>query len=99
MSPNKKSIPMMSVRIVIEPDGKSFFGWSPDLAGVMVEGDTEDQTKEHLREAIMVHIEGMLKSDLPLPPQILVQDSAQKSESSPVIVGDAVVLRWSFGTR
>lgn len=77
MNVDKKSITMMRIQIVIEPDGDYFFGWSPDLEGVMVEGDTEDDTKDILKEAILVHIEGMLKNNLPLPANILEQDSSR----------------------
>lgn len=76
----KQSIPMMRIEIVIEPDGDCFFGWSPDLEGIMVEGETEEETKNFLGEAILVHIEGLLKNNLPLPSQILVHESTHSKQ-------------------
>ena len=73
MTTEKNSI-SIKVQIVIEPDGDYFFGWSPDLEGVMVEGETEEETKNILREAILVHIENLFINELPLPSQIFVQE-------------------------
>ena len=78
MNADKQSI-SIKVEIVIEPDGDSFLGWSPDLEGVMVEGETEEETTKILRMAILVHIENMLTNELPLPSQI-VQEPRQPKQ-------------------
>ena len=41
----------MRISVVVEPDDKKFFCWSPDLDGVLVEGDTIKDTKSLLKEA------------------------------------------------
>ena len=78
MIADKPSI-SIKVQIVIEPDGDSFFGWSPDLEGAMAEGETEQETTKTLRMAIFVHMENMLKNELPLPSQI-VQEPGQPKQ-------------------
>ena len=42
---------LMRISVVVEPDDKKFFCWSPDLDGVLVEGDTIKETKSLLKEA------------------------------------------------
>ena len=56
----------IKVQIVIEPDGDSFFGWSPDPEGVMAEGETEEETTKILRMAILIHVENMVTAYAPV---------------------------------
>ena len=43
---------LMRISVVVEPDDKKFFGWSPDLDGVLVKGDTIKETKSLLKDLI-----------------------------------------------
>ncbi|MBM4177450.1 type II toxin-antitoxin system HicB family antitoxin [Candidatus Gribaldobacteria bacterium] len=55
-------------RAIIEPDeNKTFHGFVPILPGCHTFGDTIEQTKRNLREAITCHIQGLLKDKLPIP--------------------------------
>ncbi len=57
-----------SFRVVIEPDDpEGFHGFVPLLPGVHTVGDTVEQTKQNLREAILVHVEGLLKDGEEIP--------------------------------
>lgn len=57
-----------SFRVMIEPDDPSgFHGFVPLLPGVHTVGDTIEETKKNLREAIQVHVEGLLKDGEEIP--------------------------------
>ena len=60
----------MSVReymIIIEKAGRNFSAYAPDLPGCVAVGDTRRQTEISMREAMAIHIEGMMEDGLPLP--------------------------------
>lgn len=57
-----------SFRVMIEPDDpEGFHGFVPSLPGVHTAGDTIEETKKNLREAIQVHVEGLLKDGEEVP--------------------------------
>ena len=61
----------LQVSVVVEPDGGSFFGWSPDLEGVFVDGVSRKDAKSNLKRAILLHLETMLINGVPLPKTLL----------------------------
>lgn len=55
-------------RTIIEPDDpKGFHGFVPLLPGVHTCGDTIEEVKENLREAILCHVQGMIKDGIEVP--------------------------------
>ncbi len=55
-------------RIIIEPDEpKGYHGFVPLLKGVHTCGKTIEEVKKNLREAIICHIQGLLKDKQPIP--------------------------------
>jgi predicted RNase H-like HicB family nuclease len=57
-----------SFRVMIEPDDpEGFHGFVPLLPGIHTSGDTLEETKQNLREAIRVHLEGLLKDGEEVP--------------------------------
>jgi predicted RNase H-like HicB family nuclease len=54
-------------RVIIEPDGKKFHGYVPSLPGCHTFGETIEITKLHLREAIQVYVESVMKEGHPIP--------------------------------
>ena len=57
-----------SFRTIIEPDDPSgYHGYVPRLKGVHTTGNTIDEVKKNLREAIQCHMEGLLKDNIPIP--------------------------------
>ncbi len=49
-------------RIIIEPDEKNtFHGYVPSLRGCHTWGETIQETKKNLKDAIKCHIQGLLK--------------------------------------
>jgi len=59
----------MDYLVVIEPgnDG-SFSAYVPDLPGCVSCGDTVEEVKQLIAEAIAFHIEGLLRHGDPVPP-------------------------------
>lgn len=55
-------------RTIIEPDERGYHGFVPLLKGVHTVGDTIEETKKNLEDAIRVHIRGLLKDGI-IPPQ------------------------------
>ena len=53
--------------IVIEKAGKNYSAYSPDLPGCVATGRTVEETTANMREAVRMHIEGLLEDNLPVP--------------------------------
>ena len=53
--------------IVIEKAESNYAASVPDLPGCVAMGATLDETERLLREAIELHVEGMLEDGLPIP--------------------------------
>lgn len=55
-------------RTIIEPDDPSgYHGFVPALKGVHTAGDTIEEVKENLRDAITLHVQGLIEDGLPVP--------------------------------
>lgn len=55
-------------RVIIEPDeNNTFHGYVPSLKGCHTCGDTIEETKKNLKEAIKCHVQGMLMDNEPIP--------------------------------
>jgi predicted RNase H-like HicB family nuclease len=55
-------------RVMIEPDEPSgYHGFVPLLKGVHTQGETIQEVKRNLREAIICHLQGLLKDGEPIP--------------------------------
>ncbi len=58
----------MTFLVAIHKDSESSFGVSvPDLPGCVTAGDTIDEALTMAKEAITLHLEGMLDDDVELP--------------------------------
>lgn len=57
----------ISVRIVIEEDEDKFCATAPALPGLIIDGDTVEQTKDRVRDGIIVHLMTMAENGDPLP--------------------------------
>jgi predicted RNase H-like HicB family nuclease len=53
--------------IVIEDAGTNFAAYVPDLPGCIVTGKSTAEVERLIREAIEIHIEGMIEDGLPIP--------------------------------
>ncbi len=55
-------------RTIIEPDGPSgYHGFVPLLKGVHTQGETIAEVKKNLKEAIICHIQGLMKDNEHIP--------------------------------
>ena len=58
---------MSAYLVVIEGEGDSFSGYVPDLPGCVAAGDTADEVRELMHEAIPLHIESLRSHGEPVP--------------------------------
>jgi len=58
-----------SFEIVIEkePDDEGYFAYSPTIPGCFSNGETIEQTKHNIREAIAQHLESLRSRGEPIP--------------------------------
>jgi len=54
--------------IVVEQTPTGFSAYSPDLPGCVAAGATRAEVEEMMRTAIALHLEGMRKDGLAVPP-------------------------------
>ena len=55
-------------RVIIEPEEpRGYHGFVPVLSGVHTYGETLDEVKRNLREAILCHIQGLAKDKEAIP--------------------------------
>ena len=58
-----------AVVIEKEPEDPGYFAYSPTLPGCFSAGDTVDETRANMREALQSHVESLLARGLPVPPE------------------------------
>ncbi|HXZ06279.1 MAG TPA: type II toxin-antitoxin system HicB family antitoxin [Ktedonobacteraceae bacterium] len=54
--------------IVIEKGDHNYSAYVPDLPGCIATGDTVEEVKANMREAIKMHLEGMIEDQESIPP-------------------------------
>ena len=57
----------MRYAIVVEKAANNYSAYVPDLPGCIATGSTIEETEREIREAIELHIEGMIEDGLPVP--------------------------------
>lgn len=60
----------MQYTVIIERGETSFGAYVPDLPGCVAVGETKDEVKELIQEAIEFHLEGMKEEGLTIPEPI-----------------------------
>lgn len=58
---------ILSYRAVIKKDGKYYHGYVPLLPGCHTQGETIEETRKNLREAIEGWLETRIENNLPVP--------------------------------
>jgi predicted RNase H-like HicB family nuclease len=53
--------------IIIEKGTENYGAYSPDLPGCVAVGDTLEEVEKNMREAIIMHIQGMIEDHEPIP--------------------------------
>jgi predicted RNase H-like HicB family nuclease len=57
----------MRYAVVIEKGDRNYSAYVPDLPGCVSVGDTLEEAKAEIRDAIEFHLEGMREDGLPIP--------------------------------
>ena len=57
----------MRYAVVIEKGERNYSAYVPDLPGCVSVGDSLDEVKAEIREAIALHLEGLRQDGLPIP--------------------------------
>jgi predicted RNase H-like HicB family nuclease len=63
----KRSEITVQVTVFIEKDGDVFYAHSPTMPGVHVEGETEAEVKQNVKEAATAYLMSLIKHNDPLP--------------------------------
>ena len=53
--------------VIIEQGDNSYGAYSPDLPGCVAVGKTREEVERNMREAIEMHIQGIIEDDEPIP--------------------------------
>jgi predicted RNase H-like HicB family nuclease len=53
--------------VIIEQGENSYGAYSPDLPGCVAVGMTREEVERNMREAIEMHIQGMIEDNEPIP--------------------------------
>ena len=53
--------------VIIEKGNQSYGAYSPDLPGCVAVGDTREEVEKNMREAIKLHLQGMIEDHEPIP--------------------------------
>lgn len=53
--------------IVIEKGATSYGAYAPDLPGCVAIGETREEVEATMREAIALHVQGMIEDQEPIP--------------------------------
>ena len=64
----------MRYAIVIEGEPGNYSAYVPDLPGCVTIGETVEETRREMKEAIRFHIEGLVEDNLPVPEPTSVVD-------------------------
>lgn len=56
-----------AVVIEKEPEDPGYFAYSPTLPGCFSSGDTIEETRVNMRDALRLHVESLLARSLPVP--------------------------------
>lgn len=59
---------MRKFLIIIEQGNRNYSAYVPDLPGCIATGKTLDEVKANMREAIQMHLEGMIEDQESIPP-------------------------------
>ena len=57
----------MKYAVIIERGEEGYGAYVPDLPGCIAAGDTKDEVKKLIQEAIEFHIEGLKENGQPVP--------------------------------
>ena len=60
-------LPRMRYVMIIETGKRNYSAYLPDLPGCVATGETLEEVRQRMREAIELHLAGMREDGLPIP--------------------------------
>lgn len=63
----------MHYAMIVEKGERNYSAYFPDLPGCIATGNTLDELKQRMREALDLHLRGMREDGLPIPEPSLVE--------------------------
>ena len=66
---------MTEYLIIIEPTDTGYSAYAPDLPGCITVGDTIEETRAFMKEAIGLYVDTLREKGLPVPPPAVLSDS------------------------
>lgn len=69
----------MRYAIVIEKGANSYGAYVPDLPGCVAVGETLEEVKTLIQEAILFHLEGLQEDGFPLPEPVSICEYVEAS--------------------
>lgn len=69
----------MRYLVVIEREGSSWGAYVPDLPGCVAAGESEQEVRELIREAIELHIESLREAGEDVPPPASIAATVEVS--------------------
>ena len=70
--------------IVIEKAGNNYSAYSPDVLGCATTGDTREETRRNMIEALEFHLEGLVEDGDPIPESESSAEYIMVNEPQPV---------------
>jgi len=64
----------MRYGVVIEMALDNFSAYVPDLTGCVATGDTVTEVEQNIREAILLHLDGLREDHMPIPTPVTICD-------------------------
>ncbi len=58
---------MKKYLIILEKTATGYSAYSPDVEGCIATGDTVEETRQNMQEALQFHLEGLALEGLPIP--------------------------------
>ena len=69
----------MKYAVIIERGDTSYGAYVPDLPGCVAVGESLQEVKQLIREAIAFHLKGLREEGLPIPPAISLCEYVETS--------------------
>jgi predicted RNase H-like HicB family nuclease len=91
---------MYKYLVIVEQGPNNYSAYSPDVPGCVTAGDTVEETLNNFREALQMHIEGILEDGDAIPPASSVTAQFVEIEVEvPVLQASAVQPRAKYRVK
>jgi predicted RNase H-like HicB family nuclease len=87
----------MKYLIMIEKVNQNYGAYVPDLPGCVASGKTADDTRKALKEAINMHLKGLVADGLPIPQPVIQNDYIESNQPPTPTSQEQSKLRKLFG--